>query len=223
MTRRALIAAVLACTACVDPPKTVEEANDAVEKTVERAKEKAREDAKIVAQGTADEAKRVAEKTARAAENASDKVAERVDNTAEQVGNAAEQVGDIAKDGIPDPAPPDEVRAAMQGVDDAIDCDDAGKCTVARDFAARLREQPDVLAAQARLEAAPDGKGVRMQNLGDLPRQLGFQQGDVVTAINDVPLTGNFVPALMLQMGATSFEIQFVREGSEHTLQIDVV
>ena len=200
MTRSALIVA-LALAACVDPPRTVEEANDAVEKTVERAAENAREDAKIVVQGTADEAKRVAHR----------------------IDDATHQVGDIAKDGIPEPAPPDEVRAAMQGVDDAIDCDSAGKCSVARDFAGRMRERPDVLAAQARLEAAPDGKGVRMQNLGDLPRRLGFQQGDVVTAINDVPLTGNYVPALVLQMGASSFEIQFMRDGSEHTLQIDVV
>jgi vacuolar-type H+-ATPase subunit H len=222
MTRSALIIA-LALAACVDPPHSVEEANDAVEKTVERAKEKAREDVKIVAQGTADEAKRVAEKTAQAAEDATSKVAERVDAAGSRIDNAADQVGDIAKDGVPEPAPPDEVRAAMQGVDDAIDCDGAGKCTVTRDFAARMRERPDVLAAQARLEAAPDGKGVRMQNLGDLPRGLGFQHGDVVTAINDVPLTGNYVPALVLQMGASSFEIQFVRGGSEHTLQIDVV
>ncbi len=209
--------------ACVDPPKTVEEANDAVEKTVERVAEKAREDAKIVAKGTADEAKRVAEKTTQVAEDASEKVAERVDAAGNRIDVAADQVGDIAKDGIPEPAPPDEVRAAMEGVGDAIDCDGSGKCTVARDFASRMRERPDVLAAQARLEAAPDGTGVRMQNLGDLPRELGFQHGDVVTAINRVPLTGNYIPALMLQMGATRFEIQFVRDGSEQTLEIDVV
>lgn len=175
---------------------------------VQDVADKTRADAKMMARETAEEARRVAGKAS------------------DQLGDAAEQVSDVAADGMPTAAPPDEVRAAMGDVDAAVACDGAGKCTVTRDFAERLKAKPGVLVAQARCEAARDGAtvGMRIQNLGDLPRKLGFQAGDVLTTINGVALTGTeAMPQLMLQLRESRFQIEFVRGGSEQSLQIDVV
>jgi hypothetical protein len=229
----------VALVACGTPDKTLDEkARESVDKTAEKVEElgeraadraeavveKTAEDAKLVARGTAQEAQRVAGKTAEAADQATDKVAERVDHAGDRIDNAAEQVTDMAKDGVPEPASADEVAAVLQGADTAIRCESADKCTVTRDFAARLRERPDVLAAQAQVEAAPDGSGMRLRNLGDLPKKVGLEFDDVITAINGVPLKGSEVmPQLVLQLGASQFDIDYMRKGSEHTLHIDVV
>jgi hypothetical protein len=46
----------------------------------------------------------------------------------------------------------------------------------------------------------------------------------VLTAINGVALTGTeAMPELMLQLGESRFRIEFVRDGREQSLQIDVV
>jgi len=202
----------------------VEEIGERVAVRAEDVAEKTSADAKLIAKHTAEEAQRVAGKTADAADQASDRIEQRVGNAGERIDNAADQVTDIAKDGLPEPASATEVAAALHDADTAIQCDGAGKCTVTRDFAARLRERPDVLAAQAQLELAPDGSGMRMRNLGDLPKKVGLQYDDVITAINGVPLKGSeVVPQLVLQLGSSRFEIDYVRKGSEHTLQIDVV
>jgi uncharacterized protein YjbJ (UPF0337 family) len=232
--------AVFSLVACgaPDPNKTFDEkAKDAVDKTADKVEElgeraaaraedvahKTVQDAKVVAQGTADEAQRVAGKTADAADQANAQIEERVGNAGDRLDNAADQVTDIAKDGMPEPASADEVAAALHDLDTAITCESADKCTVTRDFAARLRERPDVLAAQAKIEPVA-GTGMRLNNVGDLPKKVGLQYGDVVTAINDVPLKGTEVlPQLVLQLGASRFEIDYTREGTEHTLQIDVV
>jgi hypothetical protein len=242
MQRFAWIAfvALAACRESVDDTveKTRERADELRDRAAERAgdvAEKTAEDVKAVARGSADEAKRVADEAARAAERAGthvadeteraadaarSRVAERVDAAGEHIDRAAE----IAKDGMPEPAAPHEVREAMHDLDTAVSCDGAGTCTVTRAFADRLRERPDVLAAQARLERAASGTGVQMRNLGELPRRLGFQHDDVVTAINDVQLTGrDAMPELMLQLGSSRFEIDYLRGGEALTLVIDVV
>ncbi|HET6584486.1 MAG TPA: hypothetical protein VFG69_13585 [Nannocystaceae bacterium] len=213
LRRLALTAVALA--ACVEPEQAVEQTKEKAEELGKRAADKVqdvadktRADAKMMARETAEEARRVADKAG------------------EQLGDAAEQVSQVGVDGIPEAAPPEEVRAALTDLDAAVKCDGAGKCTVARDFFERLKARPDVLAAQAKCESAQAGAsvGMQIQNLGDLPRKLGFEAGDVLTAINGVALTGNdAMPQLVLQLGKSSFRIEFLRDGSEQSLQIDVV
>lgn len=217
MTRaHRLVLAAVALGACTEPPdKAMERAEERAEELGQRAADKVNDvadktgaDAKMMARETAKEAKRV------------------VDKAGDQLGDAAQQVSDVAADGMPTRAEPDEVRAVIGDVDAAVACDGAGKCTVTRDLAERLKAKPGVLAAQAQCEAARHGAtvGMRIQSLGDLPRKLGFEAGDVLTEINGVALTGTeAMPQLMLQLGASRFRIEFVRAGSEHSLQIDVV
>lgn len=223
----------LALVACTEQgERAAEELEDKVGEIGERAADRAEDvaqktasDAKIIVKETADEAKRVAGKTADAADQASDKIEERVGSAGRRIDNAAEQVTDIAKDGVPEPASADEVAATLKDADTAIQCDGAGKCTITRDFATRLRERPDVLATQAHLEPAPDGSGLRMRNLGDLPKKVGLEYDDVITAINGIRLDkgSEVLSDLVLQLGASRFEIDYVRKGAPHSLQIDVV
>jgi hypothetical protein len=210
-----LLLAVAALGACAESDKAMEQTAERAEELGQRAADKVNDvadkttaDAKMMAHETAKEARRVAGKAG------------------DQLGDAAEQVSDVAADGMPTAAAPDEVRAVMGDVDAAVDCDGAGKCTVAKDFAERLKARPDVLAAQARCEAARDGAtaGMRIQNLGDLPRMLGFEAGDVLTTINGVALSGKeAMPQLVLQLHESRFQVEFVRNGNELSLQIDVV
>ena len=197
--------------------RAADRANDVAEKTAS--------DAKIIAKETSEEAKRVAGKTAVAADQASDEIEQRVGQAGDRIDNAAEQVTDIAQDGVPEPASANEVAETLKDLDTAIQCDGAGKCTVTREFATRLRERPDVMAAQAQLEPAPDGSGLRMRNLGDLPKKVGLEMDDVITAINGVRLDkGNQVLSqLVLQLSASRFEIDYLRKGAQQSLQIDVV
>jgi hypothetical protein len=216
MTRFAPLVLLAAVLACAGPDETAEKAEELGQRAADRAEDVANKtaaDAKLVAKQTAKEANRLADETQRAAERAGDRIAKRV-------GAAGEDISEV----LPEPASPEEVRAELRDVDAAIECDGKGGCTVTRDFADRLRERPEVIAAQARLEPEPQGTGLRISNLGELPRHLGFEHGDVVTEINGVALTGTrALPQLMLQLSASRYTIHYVRGGSEHTLQIDVV
>lgn len=196
-----------------------DKAADKVEDVAQDVVQKTAGDAKIMARETAEEAKRVAGKAADAADQASDRIDDRVDQAGERVKTTAE----VVAGGPPTPAPPHEVREAMLGADEAIDCDGKGRCTVQKTFAERLRAQPEVVVTQARLEPAPSG-GFTLQSIGDLPTKLGFENGDVITSVNGVDLARKDAMAeLMLQLGGTHFEVAFVRSGTEQTLQIDVV
>jgi len=248
MTRVLALSALVVAFACKDPEaaretveQTAERAQAKVVQTAERAQElgdkaaervedvaqdvaeKTAADAEVMARETAEEARRVAGKAAVAADQATDKIDEKVDDAGERVKNTAAQAADVAVNGVPTPAPAHEVREVMVEADHAIDCDGKGRCTVHKSFAERLRAQPEVVVAQARVEPAPSG-GVKLSSLGDLPTKLGFENGDVVTSVNGVDLAREDAMAeLVLQLGGSHFEIQFVRRGTEQTLQIDVV
>lgn len=75
-----------------------------------------------------------------------------------------------------------------------VRCSDEHQCEVSRDFVKLLLADPSKIVGQARImPSVRDGevRGYKMYGLrpGSLPKLLGFKNGDLVRAINGVPLT----------------------------------
>ncbi|HFE47510.1 MAG TPA: hypothetical protein ENJ18_18815 [Nannocystis exedens] len=75
----------------------------------------------------------------------------------------------------------------------AIRCETPGQCTIDRTFLESLLEKPELLLRQVRIVPAVEaGKTLGMKlyaiRTGSLPKLLGLRNGDLVRAVNDLPL-----------------------------------
>lgn len=75
----------------------------------------------------------------------------------------------------------------------SIHCETTNQCTIDRSFFEGLLEHPESLLRQARIvPAMEEGKAVGMKLYGirpnSLPKLLGLMNGDLVRAVNDLPL-----------------------------------
>ncbi len=87
----------------------------------------------------------------------------------------------------PPPAPP-----LPPAVNPGVGCSEAGRCTVSRAELERLVSDPAHLNRQMRIMPVQDGqpRGLKLHGIGpdSLPRALGLQDGDLLTAVNGKPL-----------------------------------
>ncbi len=88
---------------------------------------------------------------------------------------------------------PTAATSPMANAAAAIRCETEGQCTIDRTFLEGLLEEPDALLRQARIiPALEEGKTVGIKLFGirpnSLPKLLGLKNGDLVRAVNDLPI-----------------------------------
>lgn len=129
----------------------------------------------------------------------------------------------------PPPAPaPEPAREVLQIPDDAIRCSSEGRCSIDRIFLATLLDNPGLLHWHARvMPSIRDGqmRGFKFYGLrpGSLFRLLGFKNGDLLTAVNSVPITSmGTLAALAGPFAPGTFVLDIERKGEPFQLRIGV-
>jgi hypothetical protein len=100
----------------------------------------------------------------------------------------------------PPPAPPMPFPPMPDLLDvgalsfDGVTCSEPGRCTITRATIHAMMTDPGALARQARvMPSIKDGvtRGFKFYGIrpGSLPKAIGMRNGDLLTAINDLPLT----------------------------------
>lgn len=176
-----------------------------------------------------DEAKKQAEVAQHQVEGGLRVAKTRVEEVGQDLGKAAGQVQTEVQTRAADAVPATRGAALDELVRDAptaISCEEES-CTIERSFADRLRAQPVAVASQAKVDPEQrDGRsiGLRLSEVGELPRLLGFQDRDVVTTVNGIQVRSlQSVPQLALQLrSATRFTIVYERGSTTSTKQITI-
>jgi general secretion pathway protein C len=130
----------------------------------------------------------------------------------------------------PPPGKEDAPRSSrgIPGMEDAIKCDSANSCTVARDFIDQLFANPGMLAKQARVSpSSRDGtQGFKFNGVlpGSLPEALGLRNGDLVTSVNGSQLGSiDQVLGLMTKLRrANNLSVTIDRKGASITKDITI-
>ncbi len=97
---------------------------------------------------------------------------------------------------MPPAVPAAPAVPAIDGPDEpAMYCPEPGRCTLPRAYLEEMLASPATLSKQARvMPSVRDGvtRGFKMYGVrpDSLPKRLGFKNGDMVTSINGLPLTG---------------------------------
>jgi type II secretion system protein C len=155
---------------------------------------------------------------------------ERAAAVEQDLGKAAAQVQkrveQVSTETIPAPSD-EEVADLVRDAPAAISCEEHS-CTVARSVADRLRAKPAAFATQAHVVPEQrDGRvvGLRLSEVKELPRLLGFRERDVIVSINGLRLQSlQNVPQLFLQLqSATRFTVEYERAGERATKTITIV
>lgn len=140
------------------------------------------------------------------------------------------------------PAPPihvlvppvDPAPARLEIPDGAVRCIEPGRCVIDRGFFMLLRDNPSLLARQARiLPSIRDGqpRGLKFYGVrpGSLPGLLGLKNGDLLTAVNGVPAAdGHGIASAegLLNYLATRehpvYSLEIERKGEPVRINIDV-
>jgi type II secretion system protein C len=175
------------------------------------------------AERAVDDAQKQVEDGLRNAQDRAVAVEQDLGKAAERVQKRVEEVG---KDAIPAPTD-EEVAGLVRDAPAAISCDEHS-CTVARSVADRLRAKPAAFATQAHVVPEQrDGRviGLRLSEVKELPRLLGFRERDVIVSINGLRLQSlQNVPQLFLQLqSATRFTVEYERAGERATKVIAIV
>ncbi len=128
------------------------------------------------------------------------------------------------------PTPPSSSGTICGGGDHSgIACSDVGHCTIARTELERLIANPASLATQARImPSIKDGqpRGFKLYGIrpGSLPKLLGMHNGDLITAINGVPmLTLEHAMEVYARFHtARALELSISRKGEPVTLTLTI-
>lgn len=125
-------------------------------------------------------------------------------------------------------APPLEIP------DGAVRCLEAGRCVIDHGLFLLLRDNPSLLTRQMRLlPSIRDGhvRGIKVYAIrsGSLPRMLGLKNGDLLTAINGVPVTDGHevisADALLSFLSSRErpvFSLEIERKGEPVRINIDI-
>ncbi len=120
--------------------------------------------------------------------------------------------------------PPVPAMPAMPELDvpdePAMYCAEPGRCVLPRAYLEALLADPSTLAKQARvMPSVRDGvtRGFKMYGVrpDSLPKRLGFKNGDLVTSVNGLPLTGmdHAMAAYSKLRNATVLTVELERKG----------
>lgn len=154
----------------------------------------------------------------------------KVEAVEQDLGKAAEQVQsqvqDVTADAIQAPSD-DELDALVREAESGIACEE-DSCTIPRSIADRLRAKPATFATQAKVDPEHrDGAvvGMRISEVKDLPRLLGFRDRDVIISINGLRVQSlQSIPQIVLQLrGANRFTVEYERAGVRATKTIAIV
>lgn len=118
--------------------------------------------------------------------------------------------------------PPSGASGASAPAASSVQCGSDGACSVARrDFDAMVAD-PDKLLRQ--VQVAPAGGGYRLSGIrgGSQVSQLGFRNGDVITAVNGTRLDDQLgLLGLYAGLDSTrSYNVTYQRGGARHTKTI---
>ena len=118
--------------------------------------------------------------------------------------------------------PPSGASGASAPAASSVQCGSDGACSVARrDFDAMVAD-PDKLLRQ--VQVAPSGGGYRLSGIrgGSQVSQLGFRNGDVITAVNGTRLDDQLgLLGLYAGLDSTrSYNVTYQRGGARHTKTI---
>lgn len=133
-----------------------------------------------------------------------------------------------------DPSPRRPAPAALEIPEGAVRCTEDNHCVVDRGLYLLLRDNPDLFSQQARI--MPSLRNGEMRGLkfyairpGSLPRQLGLKNGDLLTAVNGVPVTSRQGVATaegMLQQLSDGehpvFSLAIERKGEPVRITVDI-
>lgn len=140
----------------------------------------------------------------------------------------------VLVDVTPPPPRPHAEPVDLTIPDGAIRCTEDNHCIVDRGLYQLLRDNPSLFNDQARiLPSLKDGqlRGLKFYAIrpGSLPRQLGLKNGDLLTAINGVPVTSirgvTTAEALMQQLSVREhpvFSLAIERKGEPVRITVDV-
>jgi type II secretory pathway component PulC len=181
------------------------------------------------AERAVDEAQKQVEVASQQVEGGLRTARDRVEDVGEDLGKAAGQVGTQVRSATAEAVPvasEAELSALVAEAKTAIACEQES-CTIQRAFADRLRAKPVAMASQAKVDPEQrDGQtvGLRMSEVGEIPRLLGFQERDVMLTINGMPLRSlQGIPQLALQLrSATRFAVEYERAGTSSTKMITI-
>ncbi|HWB82365.1 MAG TPA: hypothetical protein VG755_45685 [Nannocystaceae bacterium] len=175
------------------------------------------------AQRAVDDAQKQVEDGLRTAQKKVEAVEQDIGKAAEQVQS---QVQDVTADAI-QASSDDEVEQLVRDAEAGISCDEES-CTIQRSIADRLRAKPATFATQAKVDPEHrDGGvvGMRISEVKDLPRLLGFRDRDVIVSINGLRVQSvQSIPQIVLQLrGANRFTVEYERAGVRATKTIAIV
>jgi hypothetical protein len=133
----------------------------------------------------------------------------------------------------PPPAPPPPPLPGpeferLQIPPDAVRCSSDGRCSIDRVFFATVIDNPLLLARQARvMPSIREGemRGLKFYGLrpGSLPRLLGLKNGDLLTAINGVPVTGiDDLVTVPSPLAHLTFVLDIERKGEPVQLRVGI-
>jgi S1-C subfamily serine protease len=119
-------------------------------------------------------------------------------------------------------------RPELDGARGAVVCSSARGCTIRRSFVERMLREPSLLAPPTPMAGMPDGtEGLRVLGAyrGSVADLLGLRSGDVITAIDGIPVRS---PADLAQiakaLGAHDrLVLTLLRDGLRQTLHYRVI
>lgn len=127
------------------------------------------------------------------------------------------------------PAPPLPPTPLAPGSQPAVDCAEEGRCTIARGEFDRLITNSPELMRQARvIPAIKDGRshGVKLFAIraGSFPAAIGFKNGDLLTAINGLPMSDSeaALTAYSSLRTADTLKFSIERKGQPVTLTLKI-
>ncbi|MBC8071092.1 MAG: hypothetical protein IAG13_22395 [Deltaproteobacteria bacterium] len=181
------------------------------------------------AERVVDEAQKQVEVASQQVEGGLRNARDRVEDVGEDLGKAAGEMQTQVRTATAEAVPvASEAELADLGRDagTAIACEQES-CTIERAFAERLRSKPTVMASQAKVDPEQrDGRtiGLRISEVGEIAKLLGFQERDVMLTINGMPLHSlQGIPQIALQLrAATRFAVEYERGGTSSTKMIAI-
>jgi hypothetical protein len=112
----------------------------------------------------------------------------------------------------------------------AIACSDVGHCRISREYINELLGDPSKLTRQVRImPSVKDGvvRGFKFYGIrpGSLPKLLGMRNGDLLTAVNDLPLTSidQTIGAVGRLRRADELRLAIERKGEPLTLVLSII
>ena len=125
--------------------------------------------------------------------------------------------------------PPLPPTSLVPGTPPAVDCAEEGRCTIARGEFDRLFNSSPELMRQARvIPSIKDGKsqGMKLYAIrgGSFPAAIGFKNGDLLTAINGLPMTDPeaALGAYGALRRADTLKFSIERKGQPVTLTLEI-